>query len=320
MYVLIRVGSVVLLFGIAFAQTGVEQPRKVLDIHGSAVDACGDPIANGTVRLTDAKAKATVAFTKTDADREFAFVGVPSTDYDVHFEASGFEPLVKAITSAEATDINIVVGLNRIDLVLCFSPASVPYYRAPTPNTLSPQADSNVVGATNRSDPIPTTVCELMKEPERFNGQIVRVRGRVRIAFEDFRLDTAQCDGKHGEGVWLEYGKGPKRQPTTWCCGDMIPRDPLRLMEDSNFKAFHRFLTAQSRRKGCYEGQCYLYEVTATLTGRFDSVETVTCSNGKSECPKHGGFGHFGSFTSRIVIESVSDVDAKRTGDIGRRD
>jgi hypothetical protein len=157
---------------------------------------------------------------------------------------------------------------------------------------------------------IHTTACELVNTPERFNNKIVTVRGRILIAFEDFRLDTAHCDDKNAGDVWLEYGRGPKKQPTTWCCGDMVPRDSLRLVEDRNFKTFHRYLTAESRRKGCHEGGCYLYEVTATLTGRFDAVDTVTCPDGRSLCPKHGGFGHFGSFSSRIVIGPVSDVKA----------
>jgi hypothetical protein len=161
-------------------------------------------------------------------------------------------------------------------------------------------------------EPIKTTICELVKLPDRFSGKMVSVGGRVLIGFEDFRLDTIHCDGSKIH-VWLEYGSGPKRQPTTWCCGDMVPRDPLRVVQNSDFTKFDRYLTAQSRTSGCDEGQCYLYEVTVILTGRFDAVETVTCPDGTSLCPKGGGFGHFGLSCSRIVIKSVSDVVAKPT-------
>ena len=158
--------------------------------------------------------------------------------------------------------------------------------------------------------PIKTTVCELIRTPDHYNGKMVSIRGPILIAFEGFGVDTSHCEGNRID-VWLEYGSGPKRQPTTWCCGEMVPRDPLRVVQNNEFRKFHRYLTAQSRTSGCYEGQCYLYDMTATLTGRFDAVETMTCPDGKSRCPKGGGFGHFGLSPSRIVIESVSDVVAK---------
>ena len=76
--------------------------------------------------------------------------------------------------------------------------------------------------------------------------------------------------------------------------------DPMRVVMNNDLKKLDHYLTAQS------------YDVTATLTGRFDAVETVLCPDGKSRCPKNGGFGHFGLASARIVFQSVSDVLAKR--------
>ncbi|MGO9240750.1 MAG: hypothetical protein ACLQBJ_08060 [Bryobacteraceae bacterium] len=168
-------------------------------------------------------------------------------------------------------------------------------------------------GQTKGDEPIGTTPCEMVKTPERFNGKIISVRGRVLIAFEDFRLDTSHCDGSRVENVWLEYGRGPKHQPTTWCCGDMVPRDPLRVVQNDDFKKFHRYLKAQSNAKGCHEGECYLYEVAATITGRLDTAPTGPCPHGVHQCCPKGGFGHFGMSCGRLVIQSVSDVVAKST-------
>ena len=159
-------------------------------------------------------------------------------------------------------------------------------------------------------EPIKTTVCELVKEPERFSGKMVSLNNRVLIGVEEFELSTSGCDGRKLDGVWLEHGKGPKRQPGAWCCGDMLPRDRLALVQSEQFHKFHSYLTAQREETGCYEGQCNAYEVTATLTGRFDSVKTELCPDGKSHCCK-GGFGHLGGFCARIVIQSVSYVVAK---------
>jgi hypothetical protein len=79
---------------------------------------------------------------------------------------------------------------------------------------------------------------------------MVTIRGRVGFDFEEFEVSTQTCTGSEpGLGIWLEYGSGPKSQPTVWCCGDLKPVDPLRLVQDREFKRFHRFITA--RRKDC---------------------------------------------------------------------
>jgi hypothetical protein len=162
-------------------------------------------------------------------------------------------------------------------------------------------------------------LCEVAKRPDQFKGKLISVRGPIQISFEDFELSVAECANRSLEGVWLEYGRGPKRQPTTWCCGDMIPVDPLGVVENDAFRAFQGYLTAQGRTSGCSEGQCYLYSVTATLTGRLDTVATLPCPDGKSQCCQ-GGFGHFGAFCARLVIQSVSEVVAQPTipGEKGR--
>jgi len=155
------------------------------------------------------------------------------------------------------------------------------------------------------------TPCELVKAPERFKGSMVTVRAQVLLAFEDFRIGTTTCERKLIDDVWLEYGSGPKRQPATWCCGDMIPRDPLPLLQNSDFKRFHRYLTAQSKTSGCHEGQCYVYRVTATLTGRLDTAPLQPCVRGTGQCCR-SGFGHFGVHCARLVIHSISDVVAEK--------
>src|SRR5207244_4811842 len=95
-------------------------------------------------------------------------------------------------------------------------------------------------------------------------------------------------------------------------------RGALGVLQNSDFKKFDRFLTARSRTKGCHEGECYLYDVTATITGRFDAVDTVTCPDGKSQCARNGGFGHFGLYSACLVIQSVSDVVAETIEPSGR--
>jgi hypothetical protein len=165
-------------------------------------------------------------------------------------------------------------------------------------------------GQTKPEEPNKTTMCEVVKSPALFSGKIITLRAPIQIAFENFGLSVSECADKKLDYVWLEYARGPKKQPTTWCCGDMVPRDPLGLKQNSEFQRFHRYITAEKRAKGCYD--CYLYHVTATLTGRFDAVETEPCPGDvKSRCcGVSGGFGHFGMACGRLVIRAVSDVVA----------
>ena len=151
-----------------------------------------------------------------------------------------------------------------------------------------------VLGQKKPDPPIQTTVCDVLKSPELFSGKIITLRGEVQIGFESFSLSTSGCvEKKTDSELWLEYGRGPRRQPTIWCCGDMVPRDRLALVQDSEFRKFHRHLTVAKDP----------HRVTATLTGRFDSREPQEGSFG---C----GFGHLGSYCSRLVIQRVSNVAA----------
>ncbi len=164
-------------------------------------------------------------------------------------------------------------------------------------------ATARVQGQTPVMD---ASVCGILANPMAYDGRLVRARARVWIGFEDF---TLRCEGSAAgqDYLWLEYGSGVKYQPTVWCCGDLTPRDPLKLVQDADFKRFHQLLTAQVKRRGCYD--CYLYEITATLTGRVDVAPQQRDANGRSHCVG-GGFGHFGFVCVRMVIASVRDVEA----------
>ena len=150
--------------------------------------------------------------------------------------------------------------------------------------------------------------CEVVQNPQIYNGKMISIRARVQAELEDFEAVVPSCPKKQVENIWLEYAKGPKSQPTTWCCGDLTPSDPLGLIQDAAFRMFDRSLRARRNRKP-------EYAVTATLSGRFQAVPTTTCPDGIHRCPSDGGFGHFGMFASRMVIHSVSQVAAVRVAE-----
>jgi hypothetical protein len=100
-------------------------------------------------------------------------------------------------------------------------------------------------------------VCEVLQHPESFSGKMISIRTRIRIEFEDFEVDTPSCQKKVMGEIWLEYGKGPKTQPTTWCCGDLTPRDQLDLIQNSTFRIFDRYLRAVRKGKHLYAARPY---------------------------------------------------------------
>lgn len=144
------------------------------------------------------------------------------------------------------------------------------------------------------------TVCDLLTRPEVFNGMIVSVRAVVDIGFEEFAIVDAKCSSELIDTIWLEYAKGPKSQPTVWCCGDLTPHDSLGVVQDEEFRKFDRYLRA-------IQNGTPKYIVTATITGRFEAVPVALCPDKRHECPVSGGFGHMGLAPARLVIHSVSD-------------
>ncbi len=167
----------------------------------------------------------------------------------------------------------------------------------------------------SKSDSITkVSLCQLLAQPGKYEGTI-QIRAQVRLEFENFSISGAGCRDRQSDDIWLQYGSG-KAQPTGWCCGDPTLGDSPSLVQDQNFKRFHQVLTATRKASGCKEAalsrrSCFLYDVTATLTGRFDSADTQPCANGKGRCCP-GGFGHLGFHCTRLIIQSVRDVEAVR--------
>jgi hypothetical protein len=266
-----------------------------ITVIGSVVDVLKLPLPRTTVTLTIPGTNQLVKEVLADENGTFT-IKVPAKQYVIRFVTPGFKARAIRLENPDAgTKLDLGMVVLEIGEV--------------TEGPMFPVTPSHTLPQPQSGESTPTTVCDIARSPEQFNGKMVRVRSRVGIAFEDFEFPVSDCDRSIIEGIWLEYGHGPKRQPTTWCCGDMIPRDPLAVIENADFRKFHRYLTAQRRTSDCYEGECYIYDVTATLIGRFDFAHTEPCRDNKGVCCS-AGFGHFGMFCGRLVIRSVSDVEA----------
>ena len=174
--------------------------------------------------------------------------------------------------------------------------------------------------------PVDTTVCDVVKKPEAFDGKIVRIKGTVIAGFDEFVIGDAtdpNC-GYPVNAIWLDYPAGTKGkagpaamlvvQPAKNFTGKVTPpsRTPVTLDKSKDFKQFDSLL-AQKHEKGsdmCLG--CTRYEVSATLVGRLDSVADATLKRDASgKIVGFGGFGNMNAYPARLVLESVSDVTPK---------
>jgi hypothetical protein len=171
---------------------------------------------------------------------------------------------------------------------------------------------------------VDTTVCEILNNPQSFNGKIVRIKGTVVAGFDQFVVKGADCGINVNKNIWLSYPEGTKAkagpaaivqlQPARNFAGDVpaVQRTPVTLDKNSkDFKLFDSQLATPYKKGGMCLG-CNKFEVTATLVGRLDSVERAAVQRDKaSKIIGFGGFGHMNAYRARLVLESVSDVTSK---------
>jgi len=295
----------------AFGQDKPDGTAEGVRISGRVVVAATkEPLSGGTVELRVWGATSPVLTAKTSPNGEFAFNSLPVQVYELQVSIPGFKrrtlPVRRGVPGGD-----IKLGTLIMEVAPIEDPAGPDLGSlalAEVPQELDVKRD--IRAQAGNGAPL-VGLCDVAREPLAYNGTLVAIRGAVRIAFEDFQISTALCDARQIDGIWLQYGSGPKAQPTTWCCGNLTPRDPPRLNEDAEFRRFDRYLTAQKHSKDCHLGDCYIYAVTATLAGRLDAVPTKLCPDGKSHCCPAGGFGHLGFACARLIIQSVSDVVPK---------
>ena len=58
---------------------------------------------------------------------------------------------------------------------------------------------------------VDTTVCDVVKNPQSFNGKMVRIKGTVVAGFDEFVIKDSGPDcGYQVNGIWLSYPQGTK--------------------------------------------------------------------------------------------------------------
>jgi hypothetical protein len=163
------------------------------------------------------------------------------------------------------------------------------------------------------NDPVhDVEVCQLLQNPETFDGQIVRFRGHLQFEFEGHRVDDTSCHlPLLHRGIWWSYGG------EYWVANQSEKKRIESLtsptVKDAQFDEFRTRTTEHRRsrpdgRECTSRRECAYYDVMATFVGRFFAGRW-TWSKGNI---RSGGFGHMGC-CHLFVIEQISDVVAKRT-------
>jgi len=165
----------------------------------------------------------------------------------------------------------------------------------------------------------PTVVsfCDLLANPQAFDGQWIQVHGHISLALEDFTLWEPGCEKPLARSIWLEYG-GDEETPTKFCCGDhsrpkgkdvSVRGQTIPLVRDAQMEEFIQKVrdrrSRQANGQPCEGSLCNFYHLSATLAGLFLAAP---------EDPKGGskGYGHLGC-CHLLVIYRVSEVVAERT-------
>jgi hypothetical protein len=177
--------------------------------------------------------------------------------------------------------------------------------------------------------PIETTVCAIVRNPSGFNNKLVKIRGHVSVTVEYSVLEGEGCT----DGIWfaLADGSGPPgliatvngngRPGGISPSGTPVPPLSVRLVRDSNLDKFVRYMRIKSEAKPCIDDptkptplDCSVDRVTATFTGRIDSVSkevhAAHLKRSTNEKRDFKGFGQMGLFDAQLVVGSVEKVQA----------
>lgn len=169
---------------------------------------------------------------------------------------------------------------------------------------------------------VDSTVCEILANPQSFDGKMVRIKGTVIAGFEEFAITGWGCN-QTINSIWLAYPEGAKGKagPAAFLrlqLGKNHPaavanfsRTPVTLDDNKDFKDFDTLLSSPAKTSGLCLG-CVKFTVTATLVGRLDGTkDTGLIRDGAGNVIGIGGFGQLNRYSARLVLQSVSDISSQ---------
>jgi hypothetical protein len=250
---------------------------------------------------------------RTDETGQYRFSIEPG-QYELRFTTPGFAPSLLPVTieAGKYSHAVDVVRQYRSHFIEDIAISGVPFL-TPTP-----------LYAPLRSAPLDTTLCRLMRNPERFNGNLVRFRATIDATRDALTLQDETC-GK--TLLWISASED--QPPTAREFADIdertdfrnpdrmdwIPLPPYRPIVLEKNQAYHdlaKYLAKTAKPQKIW-GYCPSYSVTVTVVGRFDyssgKLIALRDSSGKIQAGIIR-YGTNGRWNAQLVLQSVSHVTA----------
>jgi hypothetical protein len=169
---------------------------------------------------------------------------------------------------------------------------------------------------------VDATVCDILANPQSFDGKTVRVKGTVSAGFDEFVLKDAPCN-QPINAIWLAYPPGTKGKAgpaasvqlqlarNNPAATSIANRSSVKIEKNKEFKQFDSLLSTPYKSGGMCLG-CTRYTVTATLVGRLDGVkEAGITRDSAAKFVNANGFGNLNLYRARLVLQTVADISSK---------
>jgi len=162
---------------------------------------------------------------------------------------------------------------------------------------------SALAGQTRSGEPIKTSLCELIRDLQRFNGKLIEMRNGFvsRFQWEGFVDET--CSAKVQVSAYGVFDDLRAQDGQTHL--------PVYPKQDHNYRAFRKY--ANTKFKWPDGGRCQdcpLYRILVTAEGRFDYFAGQTVAVGGNAAEKAVGISRGDLPLLRFALQSVSDVVA----------
>jgi hypothetical protein len=149
-----------------------------------------------------------------------------------------------------------------------------------------------------QADPDTISVCEVLREPLKYDGKIVAVRGRLDYGGGEGTWLEDDCTEKHTTAGGLEWFNLIWTSPQPSDAAHQIAFVPISGEHAvDNLKRFvAEILKGQER-----------YRLWATYVGLFEAKDYKTAVYVTRGRPMLGGFGHLGMAPAQLFIKSIKD-------------
>jgi hypothetical protein len=160
-----------------------------------------------------------------------------------------------------------------------------------------------LVAQTRAAESIMTSLCELIRDPQRFNGKIVKIRSGFVSRFQWEGLVDETCSGEVRVSAYGVFDDLRALDGQTHL--------PVHPKQDYNYRAFRKYADAKFKwPDGGRCQDCPLYRILVTANGRFDYFAGQIDAVRANPPEKADGSSPSDLPLLRFVLESVSNVTA----------